>query len=159
MFYEALNGCLHKCLILLLAIKFLTAITYYFLNSNKVLYFTSQFISMNLNAATEKQSSGLRIQRDRESLVRQSLSRARRISQLVTAIVTATFTLCWGPYSIVGFVFFFIDMEGMLQMVKLIFICRKLMLCSNAFLIWNSKVTSCTGKYVFQPVLMQIYGI
>jgi len=56
------------------------------------------------NRETEMRSAGFRnVQNNstspqRKSLVRKSLERAKRLSQLVTCFITLTFVVCWGPY-------------------------------------------------------------
>nr|ABR22598.1 gonadotropin-releasing hormone receptor 4a [Ciona savignyi] len=57
--------------------------------------------------ATELQSSGFRPPSGRKSLARRSLQRAKKVSQIVTGLITATFVLCWGPYYMVGLMHWF----------------------------------------------------
>nr|AAW70563.1 gonadotropin-releasing hormone receptor 4 [Ciona intestinalis] len=57
--------------------------------------------------ATELQSSGFRPPSSRKSLARRSLQRAKKISQLVTGLITITFVICWGPYYVVGLMHWF----------------------------------------------------
>nr|CAB3250154.1 GnRHR4 gonadotropin-releasing hormone receptor [Phallusia mammillata] len=54
---------------------------------------------------TEKQSAGFRPKTNRKSLARQSLDRARKMWQVVTALITLSFLICWGPYYFVGVLF------------------------------------------------------
>ncbi|XP_039255686.2 gonadotropin-releasing hormone receptor-like [Styela clava] len=42
-----------------------------------------------------------------KSVTRRGLDRARRVSQIVTGLITVTFVLCWGPYYVVGFINWF----------------------------------------------------
>jgi len=61
---------------------------------------------------TELRSTGFRNMQastspQRKSLVRKSLERAKRLSQLVTIFITITFLICWGPYYLVAIVQWF----------------------------------------------------
>ncbi|XP_076809223.1 gonadotropin-releasing hormone receptor-like isoform X2 [Clavelina lepadiformis] len=60
---------------------------------------------------TEEQSSEFRPTGGRKSLARRSLARAKKMSQIVTGLITATFVVCWCPYYVIGVIHWFQD-EG-----------------------------------------------